>query len=148
MSRQFDVTSGFISPTQQISANQWNELYRYKQQALVNEIAALPDPLIAAVGEAVGSNLNQDIGAARNFFSFGIGSKQEGGSAGGGGGGLQSYSGGFSSLMGMFGGGGGPEANPSFGFPGGTPEGPNAGSGEGILSMFGGMGGGAGMAFV
>lgn len=148
MPHPFEVQSGFLSPAQQISAEQWNEIYRYKQEALVNEIAALPDPLIAAVGEAVGSNFNQDTGALRNWSTFGIGSKEEGGTAGGGGGGLQSYSP-MSSLDFS-------NSAPNQGWDY-TPNSPTQGAGgdstSGLMALLGGMGGGGGgassaMAFI
>ena len=48
MGHPFDVTSGMISPGQQISAEQWNETNRVNQQWLQNQMDALPDPLAQA----------------------------------------------------------------------------------------------------
>lgn len=80
----FDVTSGFVSPGQQISADQWNEMNRYKQQALQNQIDALPDPLMQAVGGFVGGLTNDIVNAAEMYFSggavSGIGTGGEGSS--------------------------------------------------------------------
>lgn len=67
----FDVTSEFVSPGQQISAEQWNEINRYKTQAVQNEIDALPDPLMKAVGSFVGGLTNDVVNAAEMYFSGG-----------------------------------------------------------------------------
>lgn len=91
----FDVTSGFLTPAQGISAQQWNEEQRATQEWLKNRLDALPDPLMAAVGQAVGSEFNQDVGIAKNVFSGGMAGGATGGTVGGGGSGS------------IFGGGGG-----------------------------------------
>ncbi len=69
--KPFDVTSGMVSPGQEISADQWNEIYRYKQQAVQNSIDALPDPLMKAVGGFVGGLTNDIVNAAEMYFSGG-----------------------------------------------------------------------------
>jgi hypothetical protein len=69
--KPFDVTSGMVSPGQEISADQWNELYRYKQQAVQNQIDALPDPLMKAVGGFVGGLTNDIVNAAEMYGSGG-----------------------------------------------------------------------------
>lgn len=80
---QFNPASMFLTPGQDMTAEQWNEINRYRQQAVTNEIAAMPDPLFAAVGQAVGSNLNQDLGMAKSFFTGGGGMNLFSGGGGG-----------------------------------------------------------------
>lgn len=69
--QEFNLGSGFVSPGQQISAQQYNENNRYGQQWLQNQISALPDPLMAAVGNFVGGLTNDVVNAAEMYFSGG-----------------------------------------------------------------------------
>lgn len=70
--KPFDVTSGMLTPGQDITAEQWNEMNRYRQQGLQAEIDALPDPLMKAVGSFVGGLTNDVVNAAEAYFSGGM----------------------------------------------------------------------------
>jgi hypothetical protein len=73
---QFDISSMFISPSQQIGVDQYNTAGAFQNQWLKNQISAMPDPTAAAYAKGA----SQDLGA----FSSAMGSA----SAGGGGGGM------------------------------------------------------------
>lgn len=70
--QQYNIASDFVTPQQQIAAQQYNENNRYGQQWLQNQINALPDPLMAAVGNFVGGLTNDIVGAAETYFSGGL----------------------------------------------------------------------------
>lgn len=94
---QFNPESGFLSPGQTISANQWNEMNRYNTQAQENAIASLPNPLMRALGSALGNDFNSLLsvggllgtpGTANNGILSGSAGGILGGLLGSGGGGL------------------------------------------------------------
>lgn len=84
--KQFDVTSGFLTPQQDISTQQWNELARFDQQWLNNQLKALPDPATAAIAKDVGG-IADVVGTALLTWAGGIGGAAVGGAAGGAAGG-------------------------------------------------------------
>lgn len=98
---QFNVQSGFLSPSEQINAGQWNETMRYNRDWLQNKLDSLPDPETAAIAESVGGLTDMVAAAALAWAGGGIG-----GAIGGAGGGMIG-----SQLGGMFGGGGTPQSS-------------------------------------
>lgn len=50
----FDVTSGMLTPGQDLSAEQWNAMNQFSQQWLQNRLSSLPDPATAAISKDVG----------------------------------------------------------------------------------------------
>jgi hypothetical protein len=63
MPKQFDPVAEFISPGQQMDAQQWNEENRFKRDWLNNQMKALPDPLMAALANTVGNVADPTSGA-------------------------------------------------------------------------------------
>lgn len=98
MPQQFDVTRGMVTPAQQIAGEQWNEMNRYQREAIQNEIDALPDPLMQALGTAVGQEANFFDSTVKSMLSKYLGSSGSmsygSGAPGGGGGGFMSGGGG------------------------------------------------------
>lgn len=94
---QFNVEGGFISPGQQIAAQQWNETNRFSQQWLQNQLDSIPDPETAAIANDV-AGIADLIGTAALAWAGGAIGGMAGGAAG-------STAG--SQLGGMMGGGGG-----------------------------------------
>lgn len=115
--KQFDPISGFISPSQQIEAQQWNENQRYGRDWLQNQLDSIPDPAEAAIASDVGG-IADIVGTALLTALGGVGGAAIGGAAGGALG---------SSLGGQIGGSQG-----------------GAQSGLDIMKMLGGFGGGGG----
>lgn len=113
--KPFDVTSGFLTPGQDIAAEQFNELNRYSQTWLQNQLDALPDPAMAAIAKDVGGIADIAGTALLAWAGGGIGGMiggaggasagaQLGARAGGAG---SNESGLFGNLFGSGGGGGG-----------------------------------------
>lgn len=71
--QQFNVQSGFLSPTDVISTNQWNETNRFNTQWAQNQLDALPDPETAAIAKDVGQLTDLVATAALAWAGGGIG---------------------------------------------------------------------------
>lgn len=83
----FDFRSMFLSPTQRIAVQQWNEENRFMQQTAVNKLAAMPSPT-AQAWMGVLRNWDQlTWNVASTAVGFGMGGMGGGGMGGGGGGG-------------------------------------------------------------
>lgn len=104
--RQFDPTTEFLSPQEQIAASQWNESNRYSRDWLQNQLNSIPDPYTAAISGDLGQ-MADTVGSMIPYFgSFyamsGQGSPAAANSTGAGMGG-----GWLDQLFGGMGGGGG-----------------------------------------
>lgn len=112
---QVNPATGFISPEQQLSVDQTNANNTFSTQWLRNQLAALPDPQMAAIAKDVGGITDLVAAAALAWAGGGIGGALGGaggaalGSNLGGqiGGGSPSYGSMFGGLFGGGGGGGG-----------------------------------------
>lgn len=98
----FNPAAGFISPMEQIAAQQWNESNRYGRDWLQNQLDSIPDPARAAIAKDVGG-MADTVGSMIPYFGAFYSMSGNGpASASGAGAG-----GGFGSLFGGGGGAGG-----------------------------------------
>lgn len=104
MPQQFNPAMDFVTPGQQIAAQQWNESNRYGHDWLQNQLDAIPDPARAAIAKDVGG-MADTVGSMIPYFGA-FYSMSQGGAGGGSGGGIGDLFGGGMG-GGMFGGGGG-----------------------------------------
>lgn len=114
---QFDVQSGFLSPTQRIASDQWNETNRFNTQWLQNQLNSIPDPETAAIAGDVGA-ITDVVATAALAWAGGALGAAAGGAAGaaiggqlggaiGGGGGAGGAASQFGGTIGSLMGGGG-----------------------------------------
>ena len=104
----FNFASMFITPTQQIASDMWNETMRFNTEWLRNRISAMPSPLEnAEMGalQSFGSTVDQYGGMALGMMGGGPGSFSDMGKTAGGG-----FDAG-SAVGGLFGGRGGSGAS-------------------------------------
>lgn len=88
-SPQVDLSSMFISPTQRIGVTQWNKEFAFNRDWTKNQIKAMPDPFLAALGNSLDSMVGGAASAAGSIMGmYGGGGATGGQSSGGGGGGL------------------------------------------------------------
>lgn len=86
MAPNFDVASMFISPSQQISVQQWNETNRFNRDYLASQLRASQ-----SAATAFGNSMQQ-MGTGLTGASMGaLGGMMGGGMGGGGGGGVSPY---------------------------------------------------------
>lgn len=98
----FDVTSGMLTPGQDLSAEQFNEMNRFSQQWLQDRLSSLPDPATAAISKDVGGIADL---AGTALLAW----------AGGGIGGLSGMGASAGSMLGAQAGGAGPQQGAMFG---------------------------------
>lgn len=79
---EFNVQAGFMSPTQTLGAQQWNESNRYQRDWLQNQLESIPDPETAAIAADVGG-IADVVGTAALAWAGGALGVAAGGAAGG-----------------------------------------------------------------
>lgn len=86
-SPQVDLSSMFISPQQRIGVSQWNKEFQFNRDWTRNQIKAMPDPFLAALGNSLDSMVGGATSAVGSVMGMYGGGGSTGGQSGGGGGG-------------------------------------------------------------
>lgn len=86
---QVDLSSMFMSASDRIRTTQWNKEFSFNRDWTKNQIKAMPDPFLAALGNSLDAMVGGAASAAGSIMGmYGGGGATGGQSSGGGGGGL------------------------------------------------------------